>query len=140
VDATVVAVTPDPAVQKDFQVPTPPSGADAHEIARFTEVMKGGQPNSPAQIQVVHQTYAPNNLGKPFISLGDTILNKLQMMGREYQDRIKALEARMNQPVHSPGEANKLYFEVSQIAIQQQMALAVTSKVNKNAESLLKAQ
>ncbi|OZG72646.1 hypothetical protein BTA51_14040 [Hahella sp. CCB-MM4] len=138
-EAAVVAVAPDQALRKDFSQPVQ-QGADAHEIARFTEVMEAGRPHAANNVQVVHQTYATQNIDKPFISLGDTILNKLQQMGQGYQDRIRALEQRMNQPVTSPAEANKLFFEVSQISIQQQMALAVTSKVNKNAESLLRAQ
>ncbi|WLQ14758.1 hypothetical protein O5O45_02255 [Hahella aquimaris] len=138
-DAAIAAVAPDQALQKDFAQPVN-SGANAHEIARFTEVMEAGRPHAASNVQVVHQTYATQNAEKPFISLGDTILNKLQAMGKGYQERIHALEQRMNQPVSSPAEANKLFFEVSQISIQQQMALAVTSKVNKNAESLLRAQ
>lgn len=138
-DGAVMAVTPDPAIHKDLHLPNQ-QGPGSHEIARFTEVMNGGHTSNTQQIQVVHQTYATHNIDKPFVSLGDTILNKLQALGKGYKERMQDLEQRMHQPVTSPAEANKLFFEVSQIAIQQQMALAVTSKVNKNAESLLKAQ
>jgi uncharacterized protein (DUF4415 family) len=143
-DASVLAINPETISQSqaDIHKRLEPS---ENEIARFAEVMDNAKANphqngDTKSVEVVHQNYLATESSKPLVSLGDTILSRLQSLGSGYQERIKGLEDRINQPITTPAEANKLYFEINQIAVQQQMALAVTGKVNKNAESLLKAQ